>query len=439
MKLSTKKTVRLALVASAIGAAFASVGGAADSKANFSGAGWTQYGMIVKSMDTAEKKELDNRGMLGTGAQFAIQYQASEKLGVTVGLGVGSGHNIAARATNGFYAPMGTGPYVANANAKYSFWDEEGKNFFLQLGYFPYDYATEAQNFGLYLVRGPVYPGLLVSGFETKNVLPVANTLGLQLHHRSGMFEHEFLLTFDSEWYPYWDISPIYHASLHLGDALRIGAGTNLYHQIPVDKKMTTQDIIEVAYVDTVAKDTTYISFKGIKVGADFVFDPKALMGGSDLLGAEDLKVYGEVAVLGLDGDKAHNALYGPVSKRMPMMFGFNLPAFKVLDKLNVEVEYYGAQWVDDPSIYNHTSGPKVTPVPKKNASDTNTTKDNFKWSIYASRVIADHVKISAQVASDHFRPGIFQGYGDNNPPLNTAPFFSPSEFYWTTKIAYFF
>ncbi len=410
-----------------------------EGKLTLGAASWAQYGQIVKSLDTAEQKDLDGKGMIGTGAQFAINYQANEKLQVNAGLGVGAGHNIAARNIQGYYAPYGVGPYVANANMKYSFWDEESAKLNVQVGLFPYDYAPDAQNLGLYLLRGPVYPGLLTSGFETKYVLPVANTLGLALHHQSGMFEHDLLFTFDGDWFPYWDISPTYVAHVKLGSAFRLGAGVNLYHWIPMDSKLTSKKTPEVMYIDTTAHDTTYISFKGTKLMGDFSFDPKALMGGVEALGAEDLKIYGEVAVLGLDGDKAHKALYGPISQRMPMMIGFNLPAFHLLDRLNVEFEMYKAPWVDDPSIYNHTSGPQVTPIPKISALDTNTTKDNLKWSVYAAKVLAGHVKISAQVASDHFRPGIFQGYGDNNPPLNNVPFFSPSEFYWTGKIAYFF
>jgi hypothetical protein len=405
------------------------------------GAGWSQFGMIAKSLDTAEGKKLDNRALIGTGAQFAMTYVASEHLEANAGLGMAAGHQIAARKDNGFYAPMGIGPYVAAANMKYSFWKEEVRNLSMTAGLFPYDYAPDNQNLGLYLLRGPVWPGILMSGFETKYVMPVANTIGLQVHHQTGFFTHDFLLTFDSEWYPYWDVSPAYIANVQLGGALRLGAGVNFYHYIPVDKKMTTQKIKENAYIDTATHDTTYISFKGTKLMGNFTFDPKALLGysGEGIMGAEDLKLYGEIGVIGLDNDKAHKALYGTLSQRMPMMIGFNLPAFKILDRLNVEVEYYGAKWVDDPSIYNHISGPPVTPIPKASASDTNTTKDNIKWSIYGSRVLAQHVKLSLQAASDHYRPGIFQGYGDNNPPLNGVPFFSPKEWYWETKIAYFF
>lgn len=439
--LTTFRRLPLAVLALA---ASASALLAEEGKVQFSAAGWTQYGQIANSLDTIEQKELDGKAMLGTGAQFALRYQASERLQVNAGLGVGAGHYIAARGVSGFYAPMGVGPYVAEANASFAFLDREGLNLSARAGLFPYDYAPEAQNLGLYLFRGPVYPGLLTSGFETKYVLPVANTLGFQFHNTLGRFEHDLLLTFDTDWYPYWDLSPTYIAAYHAGRAFRIGGGVQLYHFIPADAKLTSPKTAGVAYVDTAnaaAPETTYIAFKGVKVMANFAFDPKALMGWdeSSSLGAEDLKLYGELAVLGLDGDKAHNDLYGAVSKRMPMMVGFNLPAFRFLDRLNFEIEYYGAPWVDDPTIYNHTSGNIVTPIPKQSARDTNNTKDDLKWSLYASKVVAGHVKLSAQVASDHFRPGIFQGYGDNNPPLNEVPFFSPKEWYWMTKVAYFF
>jgi hypothetical protein len=418
---------------------------AEDGKLVFSGAGWMQYGQIANSMDTVLNRQPDNKGMLGTGAQFLLHYQATAWLQVNAGLGVGAGHYIAAQRENGFYAPMGVGPYVAEANATFGLIDNSSTKLSIRTGLFPYDYAPEAQNLGLYLLRGPVYPGFLTSGFETKYVLPVANTLGFQFHHQVGDFEHDLLFTFDSDWFPYWDISPAYVAAYHFGKVARIGAGAQLYHYLPIDSKLTSQKTDWVRYVDTTvrsAPETTYISFKGIKVMGNFSIDPKAIMGydeGSSSLGPEDLKIYGEAAILGLDGDKAHNDLYGPISKRMPMMIGFNLPAFKFVDRLNVELEYYGAPWVDDPSIYNHTTGNQPTPIPRLTGLDTNNTKDNIKWSIYASKVVSGHVKISAQAASDHYRPGFFQGYGDNSPPANEVPFFSPKEWYWTGKIAYFF
>ena len=435
--------LRKAGLAIALGLALLSVRTTHSAESNpltLSGAAWTQYGMIVKSLDTVEAKDLDGLASLGTGAQFGMHLQASENLEIGAGVGVGSGHYIAARNLSGYYAPMGTGPYVSAANAKYSFWNAEDAKLSVQAGLFAYDYATDATNLGLYLLRGPVYPGYLLSGFETKYVLPVANILGFQFHHQAGGFEHDLLLAFDTEWYPYWDISPAYIASYKPVEAFKIGAGINLYHYISIDDDLTNGSEKAVRYIDpdTSLHDTTNISFKGIKVGANFSFDPKALFGGIESLGPEDLKLYGEAAIIGLDNDKAHKALYGGLSKRMPIMAGFNLPTFHILDRLAAEVEYYDAPWSDNPSIYNHTSGSEPTPIPVP-ALDTNVTMGKIKWSIYGSKVLAGHVKLSFQAASDHYRPGLFNGYGDVNPPGNQAIFYNPSEWYWMTKIAYFF
>ncbi len=68
-----------------------------------------------------------------------------------------------------------------------------------------------------------------------------------------------------------------------------------------------------------------------------------------DFLGEEDLKIYGELAILGLKDYPGH---YNDFSKRIPMMLGFNLPFFGLLnlflprftklDVLKLELEYQG-------------------------------------------------------------------------------------------------
>jgi hypothetical protein len=169
--------------------------------------------------------------------------------------------------------------------------------------------------------------------------------------------------------------------------------------------------------------------------GLDF----KALFGaggGEGMLGAEDLKLYFEAALIGLDNGPIYKTLYGEYANRMPIMVGFNLPAFKLLDRLSVEVQQYKAKFVDDFSQYNHYSNPSPIPFGRL---DTAYTADDLKWSLYGSKVIRNHVKISVQAASDHFRPGIFKGYGDNRTPAQTAILTRPSEWYWNAKVAYFF
>ena len=412
----------------------------------FSGAGWTQFGMIVSSLDTLQGKHLSGRAALSSGAQFGLAFKVSEDLGIEAGLGAVAGHSIAAQNTNGFYAPMGVTPYVSAASAKYTFWNSSGSELNLKVGLFPYDYAPDAQNLGLYLVRGPVYPGFLMSGFETKYVMPVANMLGVQIHQQIGSVDHDVLFNVETDWYPYWDISPIYVINYKPTSAFRFGAGVNFNHFISIDKLLTSDTIAAVKYIEKTPvgvafiEDTTLISFKGIKVMSNFSFDPKALIGDMPNMGPEDLKIYGEAAIIGIDNDKAHRQLYGEISNRMPVMVGFNLPTFKKLDRLAFEVEHYGAKWADNPSIYNHTSGNKPTPIPlAPQDSNISTAKDDIKWSLYGSKTIHNHVKLSFQVASDHYRPGLFVGYGDNRPPDIHAVLLSPTDWYWTTKIAYFF
>jgi hypothetical protein len=407
----------------------------------FGGAGWLQYGAIQESSDTVGGSKPTGLPMIVSGAQFALTVNPSEKLRIEIGLGAASGHSLAAnRTTKGGYAPFETGPYVSNGHFKYSLWDAEASALSITGGLFPFDYNPDAQNLGLYLLRGPVYPGYVLSGFETKYVLPVANTFGFNLHHRSGGFSHDFLFTFETDFFPYWDMSPAYVANYEIGKVFRIGGGVNFYHLIPIDRRLTEGnrqffDVDTAGAVD----DTTFISFQGTKVMATAALDLKALFGagGEDgALGAEDLKLYFEAALIGLDNSPAYKKLYGDYANRMPIMVGFNLPTFKILDRLSLEVEQYKAKFKDDITGYNVYSNP--TPIPFGNL-DTAYTADDFKWSLHGSKVIKNHIKISAQVASDHFRPGVFKGYGDNNPPTRQAILTKPSEWYWTTKVAYFF
>jgi hypothetical protein len=409
-------------------------------KMTFGGAGWMGLGSIVKTSDTAGGAELAGKPMYSSGAQVLLGTRIGENLDIEAGVGVGAGHAVSQGdvSIEGGYAPFGHGPYVAQANFTYNWIREEDRSLFLRGGLFAYDYAKENQNLGLYLLRGPVYPGFVLSGFETKHVLPVANTLGAHLRFASGMFTHDLIAQFETEFYPFYDISPAYVVSARFGSALRLGAGVNFHHLLPVDASLTT-DTTSMIWVDTsaVVDDTVQLSARGVKLMANGSLDLKALFGGVDALGPEDLKIYGEVALIGLRNDKAAKYLYGEFANRMPKMVGINLPTFKLLDRLALEVEHYTAPFADNLEMFKHIEAnrPSVLPLDP----DSTITRDDIKWSLYGSKVVHDHIKFSLQVASDHFRPGIFTGYGDNNPPRTDAVLFRPEEWYWMGKIAYFF
>ncbi len=421
------------------------------------GMGWVQYGRVAHStVDTMGKSKYTGNSVQSSGAQISLRAKVSEKFEGAVGVGVLENHYLAGNSSGG-RVPLIETPYIAEARFTYSFRNEESSKLQLTGGLFAYDYNPDIKNLGLYLLRGPVHPGILISGFETKAVLPIANTLGFRLHHENRICQQDVILNSETDLYPFFDVSPAYIASYKPNAIFRIGAGINLYRFLSIEPKLTSPDYFSdhgldqhpegthpyrrtYIYVDTATHDTTFISFKGIKLMANAFFDPKPLFGGTELLGAEDLKIYGEIALLGLENDKAHKDLYGDCLHRMPVMVGFNFPAFRLLDNLSLEVEWYGAKFRDD--LWRYQTGRSLypSPLPVSNGDvrnidvESNQKRDNWKWSLYAAKTIRNHFKISAQVANDHFRPG-----GVVGSPSPEAILSTPEDWYWMMKIACFF
>lgn len=430
-------------------------------------AGWMQSSLIGNSSDTVtypgfNKGAFDGQNILSPGAQIELDARLSERLRIATGIGLVAGNSLALGplGVNGGYALPGLYAYVSNAYFDYKFTETATSGLSLTGGLFPFDYNPDVKNLGLYLLRGPVYPGILISGFETKHTLPVANMLGLKLHHRIGNFQQDFLISSEMEYYPFFDLSPAYVASWQVHPALRVGAGVNFYHLIPVDRKLTSglrsDNQTHWQYIDSTgtggggAPDTTNLSYNGTKIMANASFDPKALFGGADWLGPEDLKVYGEIALIGLENSTAYRKVYGDYSKRMPVMVGFNLPTYKVLDHLSLEVEWYGSEAEDNLDNYtiqgsSHPASPFPTNWDQNTSSPTynqlthKDTRDNLKWSVHGARMLQDHVQVSFQVANDHYRPGAYHGYGDSNPPYQGSVMVSPKDWYTSLKLAYFF
>lgn len=411
----------------------------------FQAAGWTQYSYILNSSDKGDGQNYDGRSLIGNGAQLTFKRTFSDRMDGAVGFGVALGHTVnGATSRYGGYAPATLNPYIAEANVTYHVTRTENSGLFVRGGFFPYNYNPDVKNLGLYMLRGPVYPGVLVSGFETKHVLPVANMLGVQIGHRLGGFRQDFLLNSETELAPFYDLSPAYVASYSTGRFLRVGGGVNFYHLIPIDGKTTRGEAWSVP--NSVVQSTDTVSFSGTKLMANASLDPKALFG-DGIFGREDLKIYAEIALIGLDNDSLHEALYGTLTERMPVMVGINLPvsypSFRILDHLSLEVQWYGSRLRDDLTGYNHTSGVRPSPLPAINpaapAETPRVTRDDWKWSLHGARMFGEHVKWSVQAANDHFRPGIYAGDGDNNPPRRQGILITPKDWYLSTKLAYFF
>lgn len=435
--------VATALKPLACAALLAGAVSAADPEFTLSGGSSVSFGYIHESSDTSSYKYSGNR-MQSLGAQVLLKAKMSPEFTISAGLGIVERHYLSGSIGNtGGRTPFINPVYPVEADFNYAWWDEEGSKLALTGGYFPYSYNPDVKNLGLYLLRGPVYPGILVGGFETKYTRPVANNLGVRLQHVIGGFDQNLIINSETETFPLYDISPAYIAHYRFGQAFKIGAGVNLSHRIAVDRRLTRperKDSISldnlgaITVVDTVTHDTTFMSFSGTKVMADAVFDPKAFFG-SEILGPDDLKLYAEVAVIGLDRSAPYKKVYGDLKRRMPVLVGFNFPVFRVLDHLSLEVEWYGSRVKDDLSRYQASTGNQYSPLPVDNTPNLNLAKDDWKWSVHAERKLGQF-RFSGQVASDHSRPG-----GIQTSPSSEweAYFITPSDWYWVLKAGFFF
>lgn len=290
----------------------------------------------------------------------------------------------------------------------------------IELGYFPFKYNSQSTNLGEYMFRSGTYPGWLVSGFEHSIDRP--KLAGVHFSHTMGSFlslKQDLIVNTELDVIPYRDISLTYIATPSLGRAFNLGLGVQMARLIALDPHKTTigSDPLynnrfepKIGYIDTTTGDTIKYTFRGTKLMGRAMFDVKELFGGgAGIFGSEDLKIYGEAALLGV---KNYLGWYNKPNERIPMMIGFNFPAFKLLDVLSIEVEHYKSPYANAQDYIWKGSSPVPYIAGRPSAAYVNydrewndsmaITDDDIRWSIYASKKIGNHVRLSAQAACDH-------------------------------------
>ena len=442
-------------------------------KIQYHGAGWIQGGRIGQSSDTltdGKGQNFNDNWTQNTGGQITAV--------ADLGGGWEGGLGLGAIQTPRWYrgspdhdnAPfLAWSPYVTEARLTYTIGDVAHPAFQATAGSFHFNYNPDVKDLGLYLLRGMVYPGIVISGFETKDVLPIANVFGLDLRHEMGWYRGDFLLNAETDINPYFDVSLAYVFRYRILDAIEVGAGANWYRALPQVSKHNAPGkdcsdtvsvlgvnpgdhevcyILDTAFVktagggDSAARvDTVTGSLSGIKLMGRLSVDPKVLLGLGGRMGPKDLLFYTEFAVLGL---KDYPKYYDNILRRVPVMFGFNIPAFGFLDELSLEMEYYANRNTTD--YQKELEDLSWVPRPKagieiRNAAGavvdtfhTDTRGDNWKWALYASKVVAGHLKFSAQVADDHLRTGGFY-----LRPAESETLSDTFDWYWMMKVAYYF
>jgi hypothetical protein len=434
---------------------------AEEIRLEYHGAGWVQAGRIEHVSDTLSDgpgQDFEGNWTQTAGGQVTAVADLGGGWEGGLGLGAIQSHNLRGSRFNDKAVEIQWSPYVTEARLTYTLGDPAHPALQATAGFFPFDYNPDTKNLGLYLLRGTVYPGAVISGFESKAVLPIADIYGLDIRHESGGYRGDFLVNSEMDINPYFDISFAYLFHYRFLGAIEVGGGANWYRALASKPKITSPgkdclngtseyfingDDEEVCYIlDTTAAgvDTVTGSLSGLKLMGRFSLDPKPLLGLDGVFGPQDLILYSEAAVLGV---KDYPKYYDDVWQRIPVMLGFNLPAFRLLDVVSLEIEYYGNTNMSDfgKVVADNSWVPRpraVFDVPDGKGgftrARTDTYSDDWKWSLYASRIVAGHLKISGQVADDHFRSG---GYFLANTQSETLT--APDDWYWMLKVAYYF
>jgi hypothetical protein len=377
-------------------------------------------------------------------------------------------------------------------DASYTKGDPAHPTLRIDAGIFNYKYDEFARNLGEYMFRTWAYPGIIQTG-GTFNYTGAnsATVTGLKVGQSLGIFSHDLIASLETEMTPVYDLNLTYMARTSLANVVKIGAGVQLARLLNAHAYTVapnTDDHMRVHYfkhngknlvggalgagyynalkggIDTlladpnlpaaerarltlerVEVDTAIAANEAIKTGelkpqiksytafaikplVYISFDPKPLFGSPDLFGAKDLVLYGEAAILGVQN---HPVYYEKMSERIPMMLGFNIPMFNLLDVFSVELEYYKSRLLPTYDAPQNLNG-RPTPFMalSENYYPTNWDRDNLKWSVSLEKSFLRTFTVSAQAASDHSRGWDWSNFGKTGWEMYTRP----SEWYWSVK-----
>jgi hypothetical protein len=159
----------------------------------------------------------------------------------------------------------------------------------------------------------------------------------------------------------------------------------------------------------------------------------------SDVFGPNDLRLYTEVAVLGL---KDYPVFYEKINERVPVMFGFNLPGFKFFDLISIQAEFYNSPWLN--SYEESGSTNEATPaIPKgknwlysEQTYKDVTADDNLYWSLMIRKELIAGLSFTAQAARDHIRSvSTTNFFGPGTDPNEIL--YSNKDWYWMVQFSF--
>jgi hypothetical protein len=373
-------------------------------------------------------------------------------------MGVGGGYFFV------FPRNLGSNPYSMSKRSAFALSDAHGEFGFLpgnegeyglllKAGIFPFKYNPDAKDLGEYMYRTWTYPTIITTGGLNLVGSAGAQLSGLSIGTRRGGFSNDLLLTVQTDRPPVLGLSLADIASYKIG-ILEFGAGfmlDNFYNpdplqatpESPVNSWYTLSDGSKMSareYADlssqsllpagvTVA-DTGYYTMIGQKAMLRAAVDlGKAI--GIDALGPQDLRLYGEAIVMGL---KEYPTYYEKIGDRVAWMAGLNLPAFRLLDLLSIEVEHCANPFANSARgpLGEGMAAPHVEMPPSGFPNPKAIDGDDWKWALYARKDVMPGFAVHFQAANDHMK--MLDVY-------STPDFYDflvrPSHWYWVVNLSF--
>jgi len=197
---------------------------------------------------------------------------------------------------------------------------------------------------------------------------------------------------------------------------------------------VTLEDSVYVSDTVYTISDSSYYSFAGTKLMFRAAFNLQSILQ-LDNMNPKDLSIYVEAIILGLESVP----IYGEtIKERMPIMFGINLPTFKLLDKLSFEMEVLKLAYpMNDNIVQNDGEVPNYEILD----IDGNYSKDDWKFSLFAKKTIVPGLEFYFQVARDHMRTVDFWGKTHfwEVTQRNGDGFSDWGDWYWLTRFKFYF
>lgn len=468
-------------------------------KVSVGGYSFWQIGQIVKGWDKIADSishQWQNNVLVG----LTIKAQPSERLSVVVNPEFYLNYPNPQKPQQAQSVhPFGIA-YINDAYGRFSFGDAENPFMQASLGMFAFKYNPDGRNFGDYLFRTGTYPTYIIDNFD----FPAARLLGLHLSSDVVRNLHtDVLLTSEAFIFPLWDFSVTAIATYKLFNAVEIGAGVDFARCLPVMDSLTSPHFTTKngAYYNsyiTEGGDTAFYSFKATKVMTRASFDPKViwkLLELPDIFGPEDMKLYGEICWVGVDGyskakygfDSVNNTAiipwYNSLNERTPRMVGFNWPTHPLLsytllpgigtyyiankkmvptligagtgivsgvglwlmekylgtktglDVLSCELEYFPSVIPNDYKAVEELLSPAPNLPENINSYDRNNHNKGFlRWSVYARKMIVQGFSVTGEAAFDHLRTTRVDGSTQQPESLTKA-----GDWHWNLKFGYSF